>query len=111
MTRFADRRTYIEDIAQASKPVWAIGCGKCKHGLIDPPPITCADTSLYLVRTYQAANHCLEFCECQAGQAYRNYLRGRYKEVQDGRDHIPADMAQALHDAVTTPSVHYEVAR
>ena len=109
MTAFADR-TYV-DLSLASKPAWANGCGKCRHGLIDPPPATVADTSVYLVRVYQAANDRLTFCDCQAGQAYRRYLRERYAAIRDGRDKVPNDMSQALTDAVTTPTVHFEVVR
>ena len=105
----ADRK--FIDLSLAAKPAWAMGCGKCKYGLIDPPPATVADTSLYLVRTYQAANGRLAFCDCEAGQAYRRYLRGAYTAVKDGRDHVPNDMSQALTDAVTTPTIHYEVLR
>ena len=109
MTTFAERN-YV-DLALAGKPAWALGCGKCSHGLIDPPPATVADTSLYLVRTYQAANGRLTFCDCEAGQAYRRYLRLAYAAIRDGRDHVPNDMSQALTDAVTTPTVHFEVLR
>lgn len=109
MTQFADR-TYI-DLALAGKPAWALGCGKCKYGLIDPPALDVADTSTYLIRTYQAANGRLDFCDCEAGQAYRNYLRGRYVAIKDGRDAVPNDMSQALTEAVTTPTVHFEVMR
>ena len=109
MTTFAERN-YV-DLALAGKPAWAMGCGKCKYGLVDAPPSTVADTSLYLVRTYQAANGRLTFCDCEAGQAYRRYLRGAYTAVKDGRDHVPNDMSQALTDAVTTPTIHYEVLR
>ena len=53
-TRVAER-TYI-DLEAAGRPAWAMGCGKCRCGLIDPPDVAVADTSLYLIRTYQAAN-------------------------------------------------------
>lgn len=109
MTRYAER-TYI-DLALAGKPAWAVGCDKCKYGLINPPALDVADTSTYLIRTYQAANGRLTFCDCEAGQAYRRYLRGTYVAVKEGRDNVPNDMSQALHDAVTTPTVHYEVVR
>ena len=108
-TRFIER-TYI-DLALAGKPAWAKGCGKCVNGLIDPPPVTCADTSVYLVRVYQAANERLTFCDCEAGQAYRQYLKERYEAIRDGLDHVPNEMSQALTDAVTTPTVHFEVVR
>ena len=108
-TRVAER-TYI-DLEAAGRPAWAMGCGKCRCGLIDPPDVAVADTSLYLIRTYQAANGRLTFCDCEAGQAYRRYLRGAYTAVKDGRDHVPNDMSQALTDAVTTPTVHFEVLR
>ncbi len=106
MTQFADRK-YV-DLAQASKPAWALGCDKCRYGLVNPPPATIAATSTYLVRTYQAANGRLTFCDCEAGQAYRNYLRGRYAEVREGRDHVPADMSRALTDVVTAPTLNGE---
>ena len=109
MVQFAERR-YI-DLDAAGRPAWAMGCEKCRCGLIDPPPATVADTSLYLVRTYQAANGRLTFCDCPAGQAYRSYLRGCYAAVKDGVDSVPPDMSQALTDAVTAPTVHYEVLR
>lgn len=109
MTQFAERK-YI-DLDAAGRPAWAVGCGKCRNGLIDPPAATAADTSLYLVRTYQAANGRLTFCDCQAGQAYRRYLRERYAAVRDGSDNVPADMSQALTDAVTAPTVRFELVR
>lgn len=109
MAKFAER-TYV-DLDVAGKPDWAIGCDKCTYGLINPPPLDVADTSTYLIRTYQAANGRLDFCDCQAGQSYRQYLRGMYSAVKDGRDKVPNDMSQALTDAVTTPTVRYEVMR
>ena len=108
-TRVAER-TYI-DLDFAGKPAWAVGCGKCQYGLIDPPAVAVADTSLYLIRTYQAANGRLTFCDCEAGQAYRRYLRGAYVAVKEGRDNVPNDMSMALVEAVTTPTVHFEVVR
>ena len=109
MAAFADR-TYI-DLSVASKPGWALGCDKCRYGLVNPPPVTVADTSTYLVRTYQAANDRLTFCDCQAGQAYRHYLRGRYTDIKAGRDNVPPDMSQALTEAVTMPTLNGEYVR
>lgn len=109
MAQFAERK-YI-DLELAGRPEWATGCDKCRYGLVDPPPVTVADTSTYLVRTWQAANGRLTFCDCAAGQAYRRYLRGCYSAVKEGHDNVPNDMSQALTDAVTAPTVRFEVAR
>ena len=107
MKRMVVERTYI-DLSLASRPPWASGCDRCRFGLIDPPPADVAAASTYLIRTYQASNGRLTFCDCQAGQAYKRFLRGRYADLRDGKDAVSSDMAEALTEAVTTPSVRYE---
>lgn len=73
----------IIPLEQAGTPDGMRGCGKCKFGLINPPPVNVA-ASLYSVRTVQAGLQMLTFCTCPAGQAYRRHLRGEYRAVHDG---------------------------
>lgn len=55
-----------------------------------------------------AAQGRLTFCDCRAGEMYKRFLRGRYADLRDGKDAVSSDMAEALTEAVTTPSVRYE---
>ena len=61
-------------------PSWALGCEKCTHGLISSVPLTGRD-SIYMERMVQAIDGMVEFCDCQAGHMYRQFLRRQYKTV------------------------------
>lgn len=97
-----------KDIENASTPDWARGCRRCKFGLVNPPDANAAPGPLYLVRMFQASNQRLTFCDCRAGQSYRNYLRRVYDAVEAGADHVPPATREAIVDAVTMPTVNGE---
>jgi hypothetical protein len=93
---------------QAQQAHWAKGCGSCRHGLRVTPELNTTQP-LYIARTAQAALGMIEFCDCQAGVAYRQYLRGTYQEERKTTD------MDALQERVasesTTPTIHYEQAK
>jgi hypothetical protein len=97
-----------KDIENASTPDWVYGCRRCKFGLINPPDANAVPAPLYLARMYQADHKRLTFCDCRAGQAYRNYLLGVYDAVKSGADHVPAATIEAITDVVTMPTVNGE---
>lgn len=97
-----------KELDQAGRPEWACGCPKCSGGLISPPDIRQFTAATYLVRMFQANAGRLTFCECKAGQMYREFLRGVYRRVNSGEDQVSDGFRSVIEDQVLTPTVHFD---
>lgn len=86
-------------------PEWAHGCENCEYGLIVAPelrrelPLNVSEQ-----RSAQAAEGMLIFCECKAGQMYRQYLSGVYvaqnnSSRQSMRERVAATFVPTIHAA------------
>ena len=96
------KEMYVED---ARTPDWARGCGKCKGGLVEPVPgFNHIPAPMYAARVAQAKVGRLQFCDCDAGQAYRHYLLRKYQEIKSGRDKFPN--WEDVEEAASTPTVN-----
>lgn len=82
-------------------PPWAMGCDKCRFGIIGAPELLKALT-LAEQRSAQAAEDLLIFCDCRAGHLQRQYLRKVYNTMP------MAQRTNLREFVVRTPTVHYE---
>ncbi len=96
-----------KDIANAGHPDWAYGCDKCRYGLIGAESADQLPGPLYLVRMYQASAGRFQFCDCQAGNMMRQFLRKTHTAVKDRTDPVPDTMRGAIMDAITTPTFNW----
>jgi hypothetical protein len=101
-----------KDIENASAPLWAYGCPKCRFGVVksaetgQAPDPNVAAAPLYLVRMYQAKHDRITLCDCRAGRLYRQYLLSCYRAVEEGDDHVPEAARDSIVDAVTMPTAN-----
>jgi hypothetical protein len=62
---YSDTKTVADN-----SPAWANGCTKCKFGVVDSMPLTRV-TDLMTERVVQMDMGTIQFCDCQAGAAYK----------------------------------------
>lgn len=124
-----DENGETTELIQSIVTSWAMGCDKCKHGIIGPAAPKSAE--LWIGRVAQAKQGAIEFCDCRAGHMMRQYLRRKSKQMKigkpedidythDGRvklsihlepgdEYVPATYwGTILDDVVPTPTVHWE---
>lgn len=93
---------------------WANGCQHCTQGLVNPPELR-RDRPLYQERLTQFRFGHLQFCNCDAGQAYRSYVTGaadrQHQEDSEMAD-LPRRMAEQrlsrLFDSAGVPGKYAE---
>jgi hypothetical protein len=87
---YSDTKTVADN-----SPKWAQGCDKCKYGIVDAMPLTRV-TDLMTERVAQMDMGMIQFCNCQAGQAYhRNVTAYRDKLIDEACKH-PQMARQAM---------------
>jgi hypothetical protein len=92
-----DERGFYRDTKPLEElvPEWAKGCGKCKCGIVQAPPLTGA-APLNMERLIQVMDGDITFCDCQAGSRYYNYLRNRYRIlIEEAKKLAPTDLRMA----------------
>lgn len=78
-----NRKAYSDTKTVAdNSPKWAHGCDKCKFGIVDSMPLTRA-TDLMTERVVQMDLGLVQFCDCQAGQAYRRRVAAYRDQLID----------------------------
>jgi hypothetical protein len=115
---------YHEKPIEESAPTWAMGCSKCKFGIVDAPALT-GVVELYLERLVQAVDGDVTFCTCKAGEERRKnvvkrdqFLRAEAKNIftmqpQARRDsHVDIEVARTKmllqREDTPAPTIHYE---
>lgn len=98
--RYSDQKALRD-----SAPAWAVGCGKCKLGVLAAPDLT-GLLPLYEQRAVAAHEEMIVFCDCKAGLLSRQHLGKVYATIgwQSARNIVEHIRAAA------TPSVHLEAA-
>lgn len=84
-------------------PEWSRGCPHCEFGLIVAPELRRElPLNISEQRSAQDAAGMLIFCDCHAGQMYKQYLRGVYSALsmhsrRSFHEHITAANVPTVH--------------